>query len=370
MRKLLRGALSNIRGAEGRRAHQERGAVLSRQLADGFRVHRIGVIDDAHAGDEREPQCRREAEGMEEGQHAEQHIAVGDLEHLAHGIDVGQDVLLRQHNALRDAGAAARENNGGGRIGRSGVPDEEAIQRPDRQHEREREHSDRRSARHQRHHVFQVHHAGHRLNRGLRQKQTRRQNRFDPALADRVFHRLGTSRKVQVHGHLRGQRCGHVRQRPAHRGRQQQTDVGFACGAPADPAREEQARDQRTAIGEPFTARVGHAKRRPMALGRAHELPRKIFVRRPPGQRDLASKLEHGHARSRCRRRGGQRIAERHGDRIGNLHGPLPEKSAALEAEDAAPDAIEIHRNDRHVEAVDNPLEAALERQQIARSAD
>ena len=54
----------------------------------------------------------------------------------------------------------------------------------------------------------------------------------------------------------------------------------------------------------------------------------------------------------------------------GNAHRPLPEERAALEAEDAAPDAIEVDRDDRHVEPVDDPLEAALERQQVAGAAD
>ena len=54
----------------------------------------------------------------------------------------------------------------------------------------------------------------------------------------------------------------------------------------------------------------------------------------------------------------------------GNARRPLPEEPPALEAEDAAPDAIEVDRNDRHVEPVDDALEAALERQHVAGPAD
>jgi hypothetical protein len=48
----------------------------------------------------------------------------------------------------------------------------------------------------------------------------------------------------------------------------------------------------------------------------------------------------------------------------------LPQKPAAFETEDAAPDAIEVDRHDRHVQAADDALEAALEGQQVAGAAD
>jgi hypothetical protein len=65
-----------------------------------------------------------------------------------------------------------------------------------------------------------------------------------------------------------------------------------------------------------------------------------------------------------------QRCAEGDGHRIRHRSGRFQKKPSTLEAEDAAPDAIEVDRDDRHVEAADDPLEAALERQHVAGAAD
>ena len=70
------------------------------------------------------------------------------------------------------------------------------------------------------------------------------------------------------------------------------------------------------------------------------------------------------------RRRRRQRRAERHGHRIRHARRPFPEESSAFEAEDAAPHAIEVDRHDWHVEPLHDALEAAPERQQVARAAD
>ena len=50
---------------------------------------------------------------MEERQHAEQLIFAAEHERLAHLLDVGRDVVVRQHHALGLARAAARENDRG-----------------------------------------------------------------------------------------------------------------------------------------------------------------------------------------------------------------------------------------------------------------
>ena len=44
---------------------------------------------------------------------------VADPEDLRDGFDVGDHVVVREHDALGDAGAAAREDDGGERIGRA-----------------------------------------------------------------------------------------------------------------------------------------------------------------------------------------------------------------------------------------------------------
>ena len=59
-----------------------------------LRVHRIGMEDRAEAGDERQPQRHREAERMEERQHAEHHVVGLELEDLRDRVDVRQDVAV------------------------------------------------------------------------------------------------------------------------------------------------------------------------------------------------------------------------------------------------------------------------------------
>ena len=73
--EFLGGALAGVGGAEGRRGEQQRGLVLLHQLADGAGVGGVGVVDHAAAGEQREPDGHGEAEGMEEGQHADDAVA-------------------------------------------------------------------------------------------------------------------------------------------------------------------------------------------------------------------------------------------------------------------------------------------------------
>ena len=63
-------------------------------------------------------------------------------------------------------------------------------------------------------------------------------------------------------------------------------------------------------------------------------------------------------------------LAEADRDGIGNLARNFPEEAAAFEAEDAAPDAVEIHGNDRRVHAFHDAFEAAAEGEQLADAGD
>src|SRR5262249_13139193 len=121
--------------------------------------------------------------------------------------------------------------------------------------------------------------------------------------------------------------------------------------------------------GQRTRRRIGHAERPPLPSGRADELPSERLVRRPPRRRHLRAER---HDREACVRRGGRgwkRLAETHRHRVRNADRPLPDKPADLEAEDTAPDPIEIARHDGHVETGHDSFEAAFEWQQIARPA-
>ena len=63
-------------------------------------------------------------------------------------------------------------------------------------------------------------------------------------------------------------------------------------------------------------------------------------------------------------------LAEADGDGIRNAARHLPEKASALEAEDAAPDAVEIDGNDGRIDAFHDAFEAAAEGEQLAGARD
>ena len=115
--ELLGRALPQIRAAERRRRDHQRDFVFLDELADRARIHRIRVIDDAEAVEQRQPQRAGEAERMEERKHAEHAVFAGHPVDLADAFDVGQDVAMRQHHALRRAGAAARKDHRGEVVG-------------------------------------------------------------------------------------------------------------------------------------------------------------------------------------------------------------------------------------------------------------
>src|SRR6185503_2575744 len=71
-----------------------------------------------------------------------------------------------------------------------------------------------------------------------------------------------------------------------------------------------------------------------------------------------------------CRRIRRQRRAEGHRQWVGNALRPFCEKPTPLKAEDAAPHAIQVCGNDRHVSSLHNPFEASPERQQRAGAGD
>src|SRR5438093_2567896 len=69
-------------------------------------------------------------------------------------------------------------------------------------------------------------------------------------------------------------------------------------------------------------------------------------------------------------RRCGQRLPERYRHGIGNALRPLPKEPAVLEAEDATPQPVQVHRNDGDVQSLHDLFEPALELEQMPRAAD
>ena len=84
----------------------------------------------------------------------------------------------------------------------------------------------------------------------------------------------------------------------------------------------------------------------------------------------IAAKILDGLANrgNRCTRFHRLTEADRH--RVGNLLGNLGQEAAAGAAEDAAPDTVEVHRDDGSISALDDALETALEGLQLAGAGD
>ena len=87
--------------------------VFADERADGPRVERVGMIHHARADFRRQAQRDREAERMEKRQDAEQPVVMREIQDVAELLEVREDVVMREHHALRLAGAAAGKNHGG-----------------------------------------------------------------------------------------------------------------------------------------------------------------------------------------------------------------------------------------------------------------
>ena len=251
VRELFRRALADVRPAECRRADEHRRAVAARELANRLRIGRIRVVHDGESADERQPDRSREAERVEEWQHPHEDVVIFQLVYLKNGVDVREDVPVRQHHPFGDAGAAAGENHGryAFRIAVGGVQPAQHARRED---ERGDEHSNCRERVELLQHVFNEQHSRGRLEAKFRNKRARRKDRRDAAPLDRGGHGILAGGEIQVDGHFAGERRGHVRERASNRRGQQQSDVGFVLQAAAHPAREQQASDKTAPEGEPL----------------------------------------------------------------------------------------------------------------------
>ena len=70
------------------------------------------------------------------------------------------------------------------------------------------------------------------------------------------------------------------------------------------------------------------------------------------------------------RRRGRERSSKRDCDGVGQLFRQFPQKASTIEAEDAAPDTIEVNGNDRNRSPLNDPFNPTPERQECSGSGD
>ena len=206
----------------------------------------------------------------------------------------------------------------------------------------------------------------------FRQEDARRDDRADAALLDRRRHGFAADGEVEVDRRPcppASCRCWPARRRPMPGAAGRCAARPARCGAASARAAGAATSALPNVSLRPVESAIAE---RPPAPLRGPDEPRGQRVRRrTPPVASLAAELHDRQPRFvRRSRRDGSGAPNATVTGYGMRSGQLPEEPAALEAEDAAPDAIQVHRDDGHVEALDDLLEAALERQQVAGAAD
>ena len=176
---------------------------------------------------------------------------------------------------------------------------------------------------------------------------------------------------VQVHRHLAHQQRREVHQRARHRRRQA---AGRPSPAPPRPSCSRRARKTVRISAEPklTLGDVASAIAKRNGCRRAVRTNARCSGCMCALRCFHASAMQFLHALPHLERRRGmrQRLAEVHRHAIGNPPRQLPEEAPLLEAEDAAPHAVQRHRDDRRFDVLHDALEAAAERQQVADARD
>ncbi len=104
---------ARVAGEEGVGAEQDRGVRAVDQLRHDPVVQRRGIEIDAHAGDERQHEADRQAEGVEHRQHVEHLVAAAEIDARRGLRGVRQHVAVGEHDALRRAFRARGEQDRG-----------------------------------------------------------------------------------------------------------------------------------------------------------------------------------------------------------------------------------------------------------------
>ncbi len=102
---------AHVSGEKGRGGQQQSRFMLAHQLGDRRRLHRVDVVAGRETAQQRQPECGGETERMEEGERAADVVLRRGCSYGADRLQIGDDVVLAEHDALRFAGAAGRENH-------------------------------------------------------------------------------------------------------------------------------------------------------------------------------------------------------------------------------------------------------------------
>ncbi|MDW8309236.1 MAG: hypothetical protein RMK20_07665, partial [Verrucomicrobiales bacterium] len=332
---------------EARRGHEVGDAVAPDQFADRLGVERIWMISHAHAQQCRGNQRGGKPERMEEWQDAKKPILRVQVEHLPQLLGVGGDVVMREHYALRLAGAAARKDHGGQVIERTGLLAANGLfQSAHRGEPGERKGAEFFAQPGPGDDFFQQERAAGHLHLHAVEKGLRGQNGLQLALARAGGQHLLGKGVVEVDRHFAQQQRGEVDQRARHRWRQENADHVLPGPGRPQSAGEEDDLHQCTAETQPRHAGIGPRQPQRTATGALNKGPVQQLhglasVRPGVGVQLLDGGLHF-------ERRGGrwQWPAKADRDRVGQASRHFPKEPARLIAEDAAPDAVQADRND------------------------
>ena len=260
---------------------------------------------------------------------------------------------MREHHALGHAGAAAREDHGGERRRASPRSHVEAVEQPRRAAgTRSTSMRSLRARRELLHHVFEEHHAVQRLD-----VRPSTRNCRDVRIVLMPHRSIAAAIDSRPGGEVQVDRRSCPPATAPMFASAPPTDAGSSrptCdssgSAAADPAREQQRADQRAAERQRLAwSQSAMQNDRQLMLRGPDELPAERL--RPPA----GARIADGRSRASCSasRTSAAVVVDGSGAPNATVTGygtrdrPLPEEPAALEAEDAAPDAIEVDRHDR-----------------------
>ena len=179
------------------------------------------------------------------------------------------------------------------------------------------------------------------------EKGLRGEDGLELALADTGGERFLGERVVEVHRHFAQEERGEVDQRAGDGRRQEDADHFLPGPMRAQAAGEKNDLGQRPTEAQVRHPGVRHREAERAAAGALDEGAMKGLHRLAPVRPGLGVQFLNRGAHLEGRRGGGHWFAETDRDRIRDAPRHLPEETALLVAEDAAPHAVETDGNDR-----------------------
>ena len=300
-------------------------------------------------------------------------MAVFAVEHegLAGLLDVGGDVVVREHHALGIAGAAARENHGGQIVEGFGWAAGDARSRSSRRAEPQQQRGDFFAEPRRGGGFLEQDGLAGDLQRDLVEQRLGGDHGFQPALLRAGGQRFARGGVVQIHRDFAREHC-----REIHQARPEPTAAAGCRPSPGPPTQARRRRARKIALSSTPPHFMRGRRLSPMAKRKGERCAVRIRLRCSVRMRALwwryasvcncctASRTSKGVAVGR------HGLAETDGDRVGNRTRHFPEEPPALEAEDAAPDAVEVHRDDRRVHALHDAFHSAAEGKHLADARD